>query len=364
MKPASFLRPSRALALAGSALMVLGALVLAGLIFAPGTLPVVTVTFDPDRFPTPTPGYLRGTPLAPPSGRLPAGEIAFVLPVSAPHTPLATDTSDSCRGGACVTPTNTASPTTTLTPTASATPSEPATFTPTPTRTPTPTLVLTAAPSNTPAPTGTPNPCGGGACVTPTDTTLPTLTPTATFSITPSNTPTPPPSLTATPTASATHTPTPAPPDRLLIPAIALDAPVQPVGWQLVEIDGQFFGQWDTPDGYTVGWHNTSAPPGQPGNTVLNGHHNIEGRVFGHLIELTPGDVVILQAGGQTFRYVVAQTMVLPEKWQTVEERLANARWILPGDDERVTLVTCWPETGNGYRLIVVALPEREHIGE
>jgi LPXTG-site transpeptidase (sortase) family protein len=189
------------------------------------------------------------------------------------------------------------------------------------------------------------------------NTALPALTPTTTFSVTPSNTPTPIPSLTATPTASATYTPTPAPPDRLLIPAIALDAPVQPVGWQLVEIDGQFFGQWDTPDGYVVGWHNTSAPPGQPGNTVLNGHHNIEGRVFGRLIELVPGDVVILQAGGQAFRYVVAQTMVLPEKWQTVEERLANARWILPGDDERVTLVTCWPETGNGYRLIVVALP-------
>ena len=34
------------------------------------------------------------------------------------------------------------------------------------------------------------------------------------------------------------------------------------------------------PDFFAAGWHTDSTPPGFPGNTVLNGHHNIYGEVF------------------------------------------------------------------------------------
>ena len=37
--------------------------------------------------------------------------------------------------------------------------------------------------------------------------------------------------------------------------------------------------------------------------------------------------------------------------------RLANARWIQPSEDERLTLITCWPYESNTHRLIIVALP-------
>jgi len=37
--------------------------------------------------------------------------------------------------------------------------------------------------------------------------------------------------------------------------------------------------------------------------------------------------------------------------------RRQNARWIAPTTDERLTLVTCWPYTGNSHRLIIVAKP-------
>jgi hypothetical protein len=50
--------------------------------------------------------------------------------------------------------------------------------------------------------------------------------------------------------------------------------------------------------------------------------------------------------------------MILPEKGESLERRLENARWLLRSTDERLTLVTCWPATSNTHRLILIALPE------
>ncbi len=161
----------------------------------------------------------------------------------------------------------------------------------------------------------------------------------------------------AAPTARVTAAPPRLIPDRITIPALEVDAPVQEVGWRRVVLGREIVGQWDTPQGYAAGWHNTSAPLGVPGNTVLNGHHNTQGKVFGGLIDLQPGDTIILWSGGQPFRYAVTQIMTLQERWRTTDERLENARWIQPSTDERVTLVTCWPRSGNSHRLIVVAAP-------
>jgi hypothetical protein len=48
---------------------------------------------------------------------------------------------------------------------------------------------------------------------------------------------------------------------------------------------------------------------------------------------------------------------IVPEKDQPLEVRRENARWIGPSNDERLTLVTCWPRHDNTHRLILVALP-------
>ncbi len=146
-------------------------------------------------------------------------------------------------------------------------------------------------------------------------------------------------------------------PERLLIPAIGLDAPVQPVDWSVIEVGGQTFGQWAVPDGFAAGWHTDSARPGTAGNLVLNGHHNAGGRVFARLIDLRPRDAVIVHAGGRAFQYTVSQIMVLAEEGQPPDVRLANAAWIQPGGEPRLTLVTCWPPEGNSHRLIVIAVP-------
>ncbi len=149
----------------------------------------------------------------------------------------------------------------------------------------------------------------------------------------------------------------PAIPVRLLIPAINLDVPVVTMGWSIVEKDGQQVSQWDVPDWRAAGWLKTSALVGAVGNTVLEGHQDIAGRVFEDLEYLREGDEIQVQTAARTRKYIVALRTIVPEKNQPLEVRRENARWIGPSNDERLTLVTCWPRNDNTHRLILVALP-------
>lgn len=146
-------------------------------------------------------------------------------------------------------------------------------------------------------------------------------------------------------------------PLRLVIPAIELDAPILPVTPELVDIGGVNFQQWQSPDEYAAGWHESSAELGEVGNTVLNGHHNIYGEVFRHLIELNHNDQIGIYSDRYLFTYQVTNKMIFPEKYESLEVRVNNAQWILPSQDERLTLITCWPYESNTHRLIVVAKP-------
>jgi LPXTG-site transpeptidase (sortase) family protein len=146
-------------------------------------------------------------------------------------------------------------------------------------------------------------------------------------------------------------------PDRIMIPSIGLYAPIVPVDKIPVELDGDQYYQWLAPRGYRAGWHTESSLLGIGGNTVINGHHNAYGEVFRDLIEIQENDLIILSSGDNQFFYQVAAIAILEERFASVEERLANASWIGPTDDERLTLITCWPETSNTHRLIVVAEP-------
>ncbi len=255
---------------------------------------------------TPTPGVL-GRPLpAPPLPPDPAEVV--ILPESELPTPTATGTL----------PRPSPSPRPSDTPTAS------------------PSHTLAAPPTR--APVGTPARTRA----------VPTVVPARTVSPTPA--PTGAPSLTPT-------TPPPAVPERILIDAIGLNAPVIPVGQHPVRLGGQVYSQWDVPDAFAAGWHQNSALLGWPGNTVINGHHNVHGEVFRHLVALKPGDLIALEGAGQRYLYAVAQTMTLAEQGQPLDVRRENARWILPTSDERVTLITCWPYSANTHRLVVIAQP-------
>ncbi|MCA9942877.1 MAG: sortase [Ardenticatenaceae bacterium] len=146
-------------------------------------------------------------------------------------------------------------------------------------------------------------------------------------------------------------------PQRIVIPNLDVDAPVVDVGLAALETGGETYYQWQVPAAYEAGWHNTSAPLGQVGNTVLNGHHNIFGEVFGKLVDLEVGAEIIVYDKIGSHTYTVADVQILPERDQPLEVRVENASWIQPTADERLTLVTCWPHSDNSHRLIVVAFP-------
>ncbi|HXV97594.1 MAG TPA: sortase [Anaerolineae bacterium] len=149
---------------------------------------------------------------------------------------------------------------------------------------------------------------------------------------------------------------TPTIPTRLLIPDIALDSAVVPVGWKRVEVDGKIYGQWKVEDNL-VGWHNLSARLGQIGNSVLNGHSNVYARVFRNLGQVEIGDMIIVFSNNQTYYYTIAQKVLVQEKGVSTEKRLENAKFIQPTEDERLTLITC-ARPGATHRLIVIAYPD------
>ncbi len=149
--------------------------------------------------------------------------------------------------------------------------------------------------------------------------------------------------------------PTPAPdiPRRIIIPSIQLDAPITPV--ELKRRKGAPAAQWGVPEGRAAGWHNTSARLGEAGNLVLNGHHNINGKVFARLKDLKPYDEIIITGDHLTATYLVTERKLLREQGQPLAVRLQHAQFIAPTSDTRLTLVTCWPPEDYTYRLILVA---------
>lgn len=157
-------------------------------------------------------------------------------------------------------------------------------------------------------------------------------------------------------------------PTRIVIPALGVDAEVVPVRPDMQRVDGVERPVWGIPPAHQAGWHEGSAPLGQRGNTVINGHNWPQQAVFRDLYRIEPGDVITLYSGSMAFVYQVAEVLLLPEANQPLAVRQENARYIAPTADERITLVTCHPYGSLAYRLIVIARPVslwfRDRVGE
>lgn len=152
----------------------------------------------------------------------------------------------------------------------------------------------------------------------------------------------------------------PAMPDRLVIPAIRLDVPVTESVWvALPELNAGYF---DAPPLRAAGWQPSSARIGEPGNLVMSGHNNILGRVFENLKDLKAGDLIYVRAGRREITYRITERKLLIEKDQSIEVRTQNAQYIVPGGDDRLTLVTCWPPDNNTHRIIIIARPVAETL--
>ena len=117
--------------------------------------------------------------------------------------------------------------------------------------------------------------------------------------------------------------------------------------------------EWAAPNNKNVGWHDYSGKLGEGKNIVLNGHNNIFGGVFRKLYTLKEGDVITLGAGPAAITYTVEQVIKVLERGQPLKVRTKNAEYIQPMKDDRLTLVSCWPETSNSHRIIVIARPAK-----
>ena len=129
---------------------------------------------------------------------------------------------------------------------------------------------------------------------------------------------------------SNTPAPTPEPigmvPERIVIPDIHLDAPVDKVPYRLVKDDatGTVLQQWSVPNKFAAGWQGNSAMLGVKGNTVLDGHHNVYGEVFRYLIDLSPGQLVGILFWGYDLQSQISQTKC--SSWSTTSRSTSGLR--------------------------------------
>jgi sortase A len=144
-------------------------------------------------------------------------------------------------------------------------------------------------------------------------------------------------------------------PDRIIIPSIEMDTPVVELGWSAAtDPAGRVFSRWDVA-AYAAGWHINSSELGHTGNVVMSGHNNVLGSVFRELDQLKQGDVATIWSGNTRYDYEIDKVVIVPDKHATSQQRRSNAEWIQEFDDDRLTLVSCWPRDDNSHRIIAVA---------
>ncbi len=178
--------------------------------------------------------------------------------------------------------------------------------------------------------------------------------------------PTPVPVVLAPPTATAKAATTQssassdhaASPVKLSIPALKLEMPIVPMGWEVVEANGQRATKWVVPKN-AIGWHVNSAGAGAAGNTILSGHQAQGEALFAPLAtgEIVVGQEIILtDAKGQTFTYRVKEvTDPIALTGASAAETARAASYIAPSTTPKLTLITGWPDFTTTHRIFAVA---------
>jgi sortase A len=212
-----------------------------------------------------------------------------------------------------------------------------------------------------PAPTAVSGPVAATATRAPAGTSGPTeVAPIPTLGpavrVEPLYTPTPTPEPTVPTPTPYVRVPAASPPTRLAIPRIELDIPVLEVGIKTVREGSKPKAVWaDVPN--AGGFHQTSAYPGNGGNTVINGHRDVQGSVFRHLDQVGVGDEILLYVDDVLYPYLVSERLIVPEVFASAEQRAENLQLIGTMPEERLTLITCTPVGLATHRLVVIAHP-------
>jgi hypothetical protein len=133
----------------------------------------------------------------------------------------------------------------------------------------------------------------------------------------------------------ATSGPWGVPPVKLTIPALGVEAGVEPVGQ---DPDGAMSAPTHPDD---VAWYELGPGMGVPGNVVFAAHVNWDGRLrpFGLLHRLKPGDAIqVIDAQGRGFEYVVETSHWVRAEGAPLEEIFAQPAAPV------LTLITCGGE--------------------
>lgn len=154
---------------------------------------------------------------------------------------------------------------------------------------------------------------------------------------------------------------------RLIIPKLNMDLEIRRSDYVTFEQNGQLVTDWNVP--YDAAGHlATTAQPGEIGNAVISGHHNLVGPnqfglgKFAGLWNLAVEDEIRVQTSdGKTQVWRVIQSYPLKEGGEPLSVRVQHAQQVM-GDTSvpRLTLVTCWngkdnPLSGNTYRWVIVS---------
>lgn len=140
-------------------------------------------------------------------------------------------------------------------------------------------------------------------------------------------------SLVAAITPLPPPTPGPEQAQRIVIPAIGVDAPV---------VEGDDWESLKKGAAHHIG----SANPGERGNCVLSAHNDIYGEIFRYLPEMKVGDEIFVHTQAQKYRYVVEQTRIINE--DEVGVMASTSTPVL-------TLISCYPYRVDTHRIVVIA---------
>jgi len=90
---------------------------------------------------------------------------------------------------------------------------------------------------------------------------------------------------------------------------------------------------------------------------VLAGHSSNTGNSsLSELYRIPIGNLIVLyNAAGSDYTYVIEEILSVDETGATVEERRQHARLLDPTDQPVLTVVTCWPAWSYTSRIVVRA---------
>lgn len=134
-------------------------------------------------------------------------------------------------------------------------------------------------------------------------------------------------------------------PDRIVIPQIAVDAKVLPVGTTSKNAQ-------EVPSSlHETGWWRDGSRPGQPGNAVIVGHtaSKADG-VFDRLGDLETGDTITLRSGKKKLTFTVSNEQEIEvAKFATVADEIYRET-----GPSGVVLMTCGDWNGTAFETTVI----------